>query len=186
MIERTWVTGAVVAAMLAVSQGHVAGGDRTPKGVWLKPLGAFKSGLFDEGAVEIAAFDAATARVFVTYAERPYVGVIDISDPDNPVPASPLAEISLAQWGADARSTSVAVRSGIVAVAIPQGEDDRIARQFLALGQEPHAADPVDHRQDDQPEQLRAGVQRPDLVAPNIQRQHEHREVAARRAERLD
>jgi 2',3'-cyclic-nucleotide 2'-phosphodiesterase/3'-nucleotidase/5'-nucleotidase len=119
---RTWVTGAAVAALIGLGQGHVAG-DPPPKGIALAPLGAFETGLFDEGAVEISAFDPETARVFVTYAERPYVGIIDISNPESPVPASPLAEISLAQWGADARATSVAVRDGILAVALPQGVD---------------------------------------------------------------
>jgi hypothetical protein len=123
MTGRTWVTGAAVAALIGLGQGHVAG-DPPPKGIALEPLGSYDTGFFDEGAVEISAFDPMTARVFVTFAERPFVGIIDISDPDNPVPASPLSQISLAQFGADARSTSVAVRDGILAVAIPQGVDD--------------------------------------------------------------
>jgi 2',3'-cyclic-nucleotide 2'-phosphodiesterase/3'-nucleotidase/5'-nucleotidase len=122
-MTRTWVRGAAVAALIGLAQGHVAG-DPPPKGITLRPLGSFESGFFDEGAIEIAAFDPETARVFATYAGQNYVGIIDITDPDNPVAASPLAQISLAQWGEDARSTSVAVHNGVVAVAIPQGEDD--------------------------------------------------------------
>lgn len=123
MTGRTWVRGAAVAALVGLAQGHVAG-DPPPKGITLRALGSFESGFFDQGAVEISAFDPDTARVFVTYAEQNYVGIIDISDPDAPVAASPLAQISLAQWGEDARATSVAVHDGVVAIAIPLGEDD--------------------------------------------------------------
>lgn len=123
MTGRTWVRGAAVAALVGLAQGHVAG-DPPPKGITLRALGSFESGFFDQGAVEISAFDPDTSRVFVTYAEQNYVGIIDISDPDAPVAASPLAQISLAQWGEDARATSVAVHDGVVAIAIPLGEDD--------------------------------------------------------------
>lgn len=126
MTGRTWVRGAAVAALVGLAQGHVAG-DPPPKGITLRALGSFESGFFDEGAVEISAFDPDTSRVFVTFAEQNYVGIIDISDPDAPVAASPLAQISLAQWGEDARATSVAVHDGVVAVAIPQGEDGTAA-----------------------------------------------------------
>jgi 2',3'-cyclic-nucleotide 2'-phosphodiesterase/3'-nucleotidase/5'-nucleotidase len=122
MTARTWLTGTAIAALIGLGQGRVAG-DPPPKNISLKPLGSFESGLFDEGAIEISAFDPETARAFVTYAGQNYVGIIDLSDPEAPVPASPLAQISLAQWGPDARSTSVAVRDGVVAIAIPQGVD---------------------------------------------------------------
>jgi hypothetical protein len=122
MTGRTWVTGAAVAALIGLGHGHIAG-QPPPKAISLEPLGSFETGFFDEGAIEISAFDPETARVFVTFAERPFVGIIDISDPGNPVPASPHSEISLEQYGADARSTSVAVGDGVLAVAIPQGVD---------------------------------------------------------------
>ena len=77
--------------------------------------------MFDQAAVEISAFDPVTARAFVTFGAAPRVDIVDVSDPDNPVLFD---SIDLTAWGEDAHSTSVAVRDGVVAVAIPQGEDD--------------------------------------------------------------
>ena len=77
--------------------------------------------IFDQAAVEISAFDPVTARAFVTFGEAPRVDIVDLSDPSNP---ELFDSIDLTPWGEDAHSTSVAVRDGVLAVAIPQGEDD--------------------------------------------------------------
>jgi DNA-binding beta-propeller fold protein YncE len=100
-----------------------------PKDIRLTPLGVYATGLYDEGAVEIAAYDPGTHRAFVTFAERPRLDVVDLSDPANPVGAG---SIDLTPWGGDAaHATSVAVRDGLVAVAVPQGEDETAPGRVL-------------------------------------------------------
>ena len=98
-----------------------ATGAPAEKSILLTPLGVYRTLLFDQGAVEIAAYDPSTRRAFVTFAEQSRVEVIDLSDPSRPVLAS---AIDLTPWGASAHATSVAVRDGVLAVAVPQGDDD--------------------------------------------------------------
>jgi hypothetical protein len=88
----------------------------------------YQTGLFDEGAVEISAYDPVSRRAFMTFAEQPRLDVVDLSDPAHPVFAF---SIDLTPWGADAHATSVAVRGGIVATAVPQGEDDTAPGKVL-------------------------------------------------------
>lgn len=76
-------------------------------------LGTFATGLFDQGAAEIAAFDPATDRLFFVKANANEVVALDASNPSAPTLAF---TISLAPYGAAANS--VAVRNGIVAVAV--------------------------------------------------------------------
>ncbi|HET9372104.1 MAG TPA: choice-of-anchor I family protein [Vicinamibacterales bacterium] len=120
--QSRWLTaGAVVVAGVLLSSPGVKG-DPPPKGIVLSPLGVYTTGLFDEGAVEISAYDAATQRAFLTFAEKPRVEIVDLSDPSAP---QKFAAIDLTPWGgAGAHSTSVAVRDGVLAVAVPQGGDD--------------------------------------------------------------
>ena len=125
MTGRMVVAGAAVMAVLGVSNERMAGGPPA-KGIELKALGVYTAldegnVIFDSAAVEISAFDPATARAFVTFGEAPRVDIVDLSDPDNP---GLFASIDLTAWGEDAHSTSVAVHDGVLAVAIPQGEDD--------------------------------------------------------------
>src|SRR5687768_3645439 len=91
-------------------------GAMTPssKGIALLPLGSYQTGLFNEGAVEIAAYDPITRRAFVTLAEHPEIRVVDIANPDNP---SLAIVLDLSPWGT--RSTSVAIHAGVAAVAVP-------------------------------------------------------------------
>jgi 2',3'-cyclic-nucleotide 2'-phosphodiesterase/3'-nucleotidase/5'-nucleotidase len=118
-----------LALVLAAAVGDQSlGGAPPPKGIALSPLGVYRTGFYDEGAVEIAAFDPATARAFVTFAERPQVDAIDLSDPAAPALAF---RIDLTPWGADAHATSVAVRDGLLAVAVPQGVEDTAAGKVL-------------------------------------------------------
>ena len=53
---------------------------------------------------------------------------IDLSNPAAPALAF---RIDLNPWGADAHATSVAVRDGVVAVAVPQGDDDTAPGKVL-------------------------------------------------------
>ena len=114
-----------VTAGLALLVALVAGGERVggaaQKGIELTPLGAYRTNLFDEGAVEIAAYDPRTRRAFLTFAQQPRVEVVDLSDPMQPTLVD---TIDLTPWGETAHATSVSVRDGVLAVAVPQGEDD--------------------------------------------------------------
>ncbi len=117
---RAAIGGAALLATLAGWSQPVIG-EPPAKGLALSPIGVYRTGLFDEGAVEISAFDPESKRAFLTFAERPRLDVVDLSDPANPTPAG---TIDLTPWGAGAHATSVAVYDGVLAVALPQGEDD--------------------------------------------------------------
>lgn len=79
----------------------------------LTPIGTYASGVFDEGAAEIVAHDPATQRLFVVNAKAASLDVLDISNPTTP---TKIGEVSLLVFGGGANS--VAVRDGIVAVAV--------------------------------------------------------------------
>jgi len=83
-------------------------------------VGQYQTGVFDEGAAEIVAHDANNQRLFVINANAATVDVLDINDPANP---ALMGTIDASAMGAVANS--VAVRKGIVAVAIEA--DDRQA-----------------------------------------------------------
>jgi DNA-binding beta-propeller fold protein YncE len=76
-------------------------------------LGTYKTGKFDEGAAEIAAYDTATKRLFVVNAAGS-VDVLDISNPSLPVKLFEIAIKTLT----GGTPNSVAVKNGMVAVAI--------------------------------------------------------------------
>ncbi len=69
--------------------------------------------VFDDGAAEIAAFDASTARIFFTNANANTIGILDISDPQNP---TLVKEIDCSSYGGGINS--VATFNGLVAAAI--------------------------------------------------------------------
>jgi drug/metabolite transporter (DMT)-like permease len=99
------------------------------KGIALVPLGVYQTFRFDEGAVEISAYDPATSRAFATFAEQPYVEAIDLSNVNTPALAF---SIDLTPWGGeDAHATSVSVSGGVLAVAVPQGEEDTAPGKVL-------------------------------------------------------
>lgn len=83
----------------------------------LQAIGQHQTGVFDEGAAEIVAFDAGSKRVFKVNAQATTVDVLDITNPASPTLVS---TINAASLGASANS--VAVNKGIVAVAI-EAED---------------------------------------------------------------
>ena len=76
-------------------------------------IGRYASGLFDEGAAEIAAYDPASQTVFVVNAARAAVDALSIANPRRPVRRF---TIDVSQYGAVANS--VAVYHGLVAVAV--------------------------------------------------------------------
>jgi hypothetical protein len=79
----------------------------------LNQIGTFTTGVFDEGAAEINAYDPATRRLFVINADATTIDVLDLTDPANP---TTIGQIDATAFGAGANS--VAVKNGLVAVAI--------------------------------------------------------------------
>jgi len=84
-------------------------------GLKLEFAGRYSTGQFDESAAEITAFDAASRRAFVVNALSGAVDVLDMSDPVNPAKIDTLTVADIAD---DAVVNSVAVASGLVAVAV--------------------------------------------------------------------
>ncbi len=87
----------------------------TPSAISLSFLGRYTTGQFDESAAEIPAYDAASQRLFVVNAEKGMVDVLDLSDPANPSLIETLDGNSVLAGG---EVNSVAVRDGVVAIAI--------------------------------------------------------------------
>jgi DNA-binding beta-propeller fold protein YncE len=82
-------------------------------GIHLKALGTYHTGIFDEGASEIVAHDPTTQRVYVVNAQAARVDVLDIRVPQSP---KLITSVDVTAYGAVANS--VAVRNGVVAVAV--------------------------------------------------------------------
>ncbi|MFN7120192.1 MAG: choice-of-anchor I family protein, partial [Saprospiraceae bacterium] len=76
-------------------------------------LSTYRTNVFDEGAAEIAAYDAASARLYFTNTNANTLTILDISNPATP---TKFADISMAAYGGDI--SSVAVHNGLVAVAL--------------------------------------------------------------------
>ena len=79
----------------------------------LTPIGSYESGIFAQGAAEIVGHDPATQRIYVVNAQAASLDVLDISNPTAP---AKVGDVSLLPFGGVANS--VAVREGIVAVAV--------------------------------------------------------------------
>ena len=87
-------------------------------------LSRYETGLFDESAAEVAAYDPATQRLFFVNAAAVEVVALDVSDPANPVEVFAL---DATVYGASANS--VAVSGGLVAVAVeadPQTDPGKV------------------------------------------------------------
>ena len=76
-------------------------------------LGTFQTGVFDESATEISAYDKASKRLYFTNGHDKTVDVLDLTDPANPVK---IQSILLTTWGKSANS--VASYGGVIAAAV--------------------------------------------------------------------
>ena len=81
--------------------------------IQLEKIGGYETGIFDDGAAEISAFDPISSRLFFVNANAATVDVLDLSVPSNP---TFLFSIDATAFGSGANS--VAVNNGRVAVAI--------------------------------------------------------------------
>ena len=79
----------------------------------LTPIGSFESGIFDDSAAEIAAFDPLGQNIFVTNNAANRIDVLSASDPTNPTLNF---SIDLNPFGAGVNS--VAFLDGLLAVAV--------------------------------------------------------------------
>lgn len=108
------LTAAAAVPALASSQSVLL--KQNVPAISLKKLGTYESGLIDESAAEIVAYDARSRRLFVTNANDQSVDVLSIRNPRNP---TKLFSIDLTSYG---EPNSVAVSRGIVAVAVAADE----------------------------------------------------------------
>lgn len=88
---------------------------------WKEPtrIGDFQTGVFDEGATEIAAYDSASQKLFFTNGDQDAIGVLDLSDPTDPQLSR---YIPIAPYGDGVNS--VAVGNGILAAAVEADDFD--------------------------------------------------------------
>ena len=105
----------------------------TPASISLTKLGSFSSGVFNQSAAEIVAFDKASKRAFVVNGSTNSVDVIDLSNPAAPVKAAaPNDVINLSGLGlAGGAPNSVAVKNGVVAVAVQAANKTAIGKVGL-------------------------------------------------------
>ncbi|WP_405237096.1 choice-of-anchor I domain-containing protein [Lentisalinibacter orientalis] len=110
--------------------------------ITLQFLGRYESGLFDEGASEIVAYDPATSRIFQVNAVSGQVDVIDIAAPSAPqlvdaidVGAAVTANTSITTVLGSVNS--VAVANGVIgaAIAADAGDERGVAPFFQASDQ---------------------------------------------------
>ena len=105
------VVRVVVVCAVAVGTGSALAAKE--KLLALAPLGSHQTGIYNQVAAEISAYDPGSQRLFVTNSADGTLDVLDASDPGHPVKAG---AIDLSAYGGD--PTSVAVDGGRVAVAV--------------------------------------------------------------------
>jgi len=79
----------------------------------IKHISSYHTGIFNQSAAEITAYDPATKQLYLVNAISANLIVLDINNPSNPTLKS---QIPLNNWGAVANSVSV--YNGLVAVAV--------------------------------------------------------------------
>ena len=81
------------------------------------PMGEYRTGMLDESAAEIPAFDPETKRIFVVNGADKAIDILDMSNPDE---LTKVGAITLSAWGKGANS--VAIMNGVVAVAVENAD----------------------------------------------------------------
>lgn len=100
-------------AALAVPSALALGAVAAPAEAIFKPIGTYSSGIFDESAAEIGAYDPLTQSLFVTNSNDNTIDVLSISDPTNPFLDF---TIDLSPFGGGVNS--VTVSNGVLAAAV--------------------------------------------------------------------
>ncbi|WP_277542036.1 choice-of-anchor I family protein [Haloarcula laminariae] len=105
------VTAAGTVSGAELFSGRTASASQTGSGVSLSHLGRYSTGMYDEGAAEIPAYDPHTQRLFVVNGSVAGIDVLDVSDPANPTKED---TISVGMGGAN----NVSVHDGTLAAAV--------------------------------------------------------------------
>ncbi|MEM8831530.1 MAG: choice-of-anchor I family protein [Cyanobacteria bacterium P01_G01_bin.19] len=82
----------------------------------LTQIGSYDSGIFDEGAAEITAYDSESQALYVINGANETIDILDISDPTNP---NFTTAIEIAEFGDGINS--IAIQDGVIAAAF-EGE----------------------------------------------------------------
>jgi DNA-binding beta-propeller fold protein YncE len=90
--------------------------------IQLKPIGTYKTGVFDESAAEIVSYDAATQRLFVVNAQSATIDVLDVSGLKRDGSVNPSLAFSIDATALGGIANSVDVHNGIVAVAVENND----------------------------------------------------------------
>ncbi len=108
--------GLAAAACALVGTTVAVGADEgvAPLGGSAPAIGLTELGRYQGQGAEISAYDPGSKRLFVTDAGNARVDILDLTDPASP---DPVGSIDTTPYGAG--PTSVAVRDGIIAVAVP-------------------------------------------------------------------
>ncbi len=88
----------------------------------LQLIGRFDTGVFDEGAAEIVAYDPATERLLVVNADANRVDVLDISDPSDPTLFTTLELADAVSF--EGSLNSVSFQNGLGAAAVSNETDE--------------------------------------------------------------
>ena len=86
------------------------------KSIKLTQIGRYNSGIFDEGAAEITAYDSDSQQLYVINGANSTIDILDVSDPANPIFTS---AIDIEDLGGGINS--IAIKDGTIAAAI-EGE----------------------------------------------------------------
>jgi 2',3'-cyclic-nucleotide 2'-phosphodiesterase / 3'-nucleotidase / 5'-nucleotidase len=82
----------------------------------LTEIGRYTTGVFNQGAAEISAYDSTSKRLFVVNAQAATIDILDLSDPSSP---TKISQIDVGSFGAaNSVANSVAVSNGTIAVAV--------------------------------------------------------------------
>ena len=86
----------------------------------LTQIGRYDTGIFDEGAAEITAYDSESQNLYVINGATKTIDLLDLSDPSDP---TFISSIEIAEFGDGINS--IAIQNGIVAAAIePESAQD--------------------------------------------------------------
>ncbi|MBO6577520.1 MAG: hypothetical protein JJ972_00555, partial [Thalassospira sp.] len=85
--------------------------------ITIVPMGEYRTGMLDESAAEIPAFDPVSKRIFVVNGADKVVDILDMADPSE---LTKISAIDLSTWGKGANS--VAIKNGVVAVAVENSD----------------------------------------------------------------
>lgn len=109
---RLRATAVLLVLFVLLALATTAGG-YAPGAISLEAIGNYRTGVFDEGAAEIVAYDPLSQRLFSVNAAAATVDILDLSDPTTP---TLIGAIDATPYGDGANS--VAVFAGVVAVAV--------------------------------------------------------------------